>query len=143
MQVVARGVTVSTRRAMEFLDVTDRLAGTVADSGVERGLMHVSSLHTTAALMVGELQEALLHDMHGLLCRLVDDGVCYRHNQPEFSDCDRRNAAAHLRGMLLSASVSLPIVDARAVLGPYQRILLAELDGPRERRLHVQILGSV
>jgi thiamine phosphate synthase YjbQ (UPF0047 family) len=66
----------------------------------------------------------------------------YRHNCPELSDCDRKNAASHLRGLLLNHSVLVPIVDGRPVLGQFQSVLLAELDGPRLRSLHVQLLGN-
>jgi secondary thiamine-phosphate synthase enzyme len=136
MHVVSREITIPTGQAMEILDVTDRLA-----SPVDRGLLQVSCLHTTAALLIGECQDALLHDVRAFFARIVDARVDYRHNRPEFSDCDRGNAAAHLRAMLLSPSVSLAIAGGRPVLGRYQRVLLVEFDGPRERRLHVQALG--
>jgi secondary thiamine-phosphate synthase enzyme len=138
LHVASHELTVATGQPMQFLDITDRLARAPA---LRRGLIHVSCLHTTAALLVGEYQDALLHDMRACLHGLVSAGADYRHNRPEFSDCDRGNAAAHLRAMLLQPSISLAVADGRPVLGRWQRVLLVELDGPRERRLHVQAMG--
>jgi secondary thiamine-phosphate synthase enzyme len=51
------------------------------------------------------------------------------------------NAAAHLRAMLLGHSLTLPIGHGEIVLGQWQRLLMAELDGPRTRSLRVTMLG--
>ena len=64
------------------------------------------------------------------------------HNDPAHSDCDRMNADSHLRAMLLGHSLTLPISGGEVVLGQWQRILLAELDGPRPRTIRVQIMGA-
>jgi secondary thiamine-phosphate synthase enzyme len=92
--------------------------------------------------MISERQSALIDDVLDFLSRVVDDGLHYKHNCPELSDCERKNAASHLRGILLNHSVLVPIVDGRPVLGQFQSVLLAELDGPRLRSLHVQLLGQ-
>jgi len=72
----------------------------------------------------------------------VKDGLPYKHNSPAFSDCDRRNAAAHLRSLLLGQSVLVPVVEGRPVLGQFQSVMFAEFDGPRKRALHIQVLGE-
>jgi secondary thiamine-phosphate synthase enzyme len=51
------------------------------------------------------------------------------------------NADAHLRSLLLGHSVTLQIAGGEIVLGQWQRVLMAELDGPRARSLRVQVLG--
>ncbi len=58
------------------------------------------------------------------------------------SDCERHNAAAHLRGMILGNTLSLPVVAGRIMLGQFQRIMFAELDGPRQRELHVHVMAA-
>ena len=62
------------------------------------------------------------------------------HNDPAHSDCDRLNADAHLRAMLLGHSLTLQVTGSEVVLGQWQRVLVAELDGPRSRTLRVQIM---
>ena len=63
------------------------------------------------------------------------------HNDPEHSDCDRNNADAHLRAMLLGHSLTLQVSGGELVLGQWQRVLVAELDGPRIRSVRVQVQG--
>ncbi len=131
-----------TGERVQLLDITPRVAEWVRESGVRNGIALVNSLHTTLALFINEFQGALLEDMRTFLEQVVVQGNYWKHNDPQFSDCDRSNAGAHLRAMLLGHSLALPVQDGELVLGTFQSIILAELDGPRERALQVQILGS-
>jgi secondary thiamine-phosphate synthase enzyme len=140
METQTRTVCLQTDRKQQLIDLTSLLSETISASGIRNGIAGIYSQHTTAALLVGESQAALVDDVLDFLKRVVDDNLDYKHNRPELSDCERKNAASHLRSLFLNHSVMLPIVDGKPVLGQYQRILLAELDGPRERSLHVQLL---
>lgn len=132
---------VSTRARLELLNLTGRLAAVVRASGVRDGLAVLSSLHTTTALFLNEWQPALLTDIQRFLEQLVPRDRHYRHNDPRFSDCERSNADAHLRALLLGHQLVLPIQAGTLALGPFQAVILAELDGPRQRNLQLQILG--
>jgi secondary thiamine-phosphate synthase enzyme len=142
METQNKVVCIPTDKKQQLIDLTDMLNETVVASGVRNGIAGIYSQHTTASLLVGERQAALIDDVLDFLSRVVEDGLEYKHNCPELSDCDRKNAASHLRGLLLNHSVLVPIVDGRPVLGQFQSVLLAELDGPRLRSLHVQLLGA-
>jgi len=142
METQNKVVCIPTDKKQQLIDLTDMLNETVLASGVRNGIAGIYSQHTTASLLVGERQAALIDDVLDFLSRVVEDGLEYKHNCPELSDCDRKNAASHLRGLLLNHSVLVPIVDGRPVLGQFQSVLLAELDGPRLRSLHVQLLGA-
>lgn len=135
-------LTVATHDRVELINLTDRVAARVRASGVRNGLALVSSLHTTLALFINEFQEALLDDIRAFIEQAVVRGSYYKHNDPKFSDCDRFNADSHLRAMLLGHHLTLPVRDGELLLGTFQSIILAELDGPRERSLQIQILGS-
>src|SRR5262249_25728804 len=115
----------------------------VTDSGMKNGFIGLFSQHTTAALTVSEFQNALLDDIAGFLRRVVEEDLPYKHNSPEFSDCSRKNAASHLRSLLFSNSVVLPVWNGKLVLGEFQSVILAEMDGPRERSLKVQFVGEL
>lgn len=130
-----------TDERLQLIDVTPRIASRVRRADVRDGLALVTSMHTTLALFVNEAQPALLDDMRAFLEQVVPRGAGWKHDDPRFSDCDRRNADAHLRACLLSHSLTVPICDGELKLGTFQAILAAELDGPRARSLHVQILG--
>jgi secondary thiamine-phosphate synthase enzyme len=132
---------IETGERVQILDLTRRVAEVVARSGVRAGVAHLGSLHTTLGLFVNEPQPALLGDLRSLLEVLVPRGEGWRHDDPRLSDCDRRNADAHLRAILLGTTLAVPVADGRLVLGAFQAVLAAELDGPRERSLYVQVLG--
>jgi len=131
-----------TTEKQQLINITSRVRELVTHSGIRNGMIGLYSQHTTAALMVSEYQNALVDDVAGLLRRVVADDLPYKHNSPEFSDCDRKNAASHLRSLLFNNSVVLPVSDGEVVLGQFQSVILAELDGPRERSLKVQVLGE-
>lgn len=134
-------ILVSTTERIQLLNLTPQVAERTRRSGIRLGMVMVHSLHTTLALLINEYQGALLDDMRHYLEQLVDRNNGWKHNNPRFSDCERGNADAHLRALLLGQSVTLPVVGGEPVLGTFQSVILAELDGPRERTLHLQFLG--
>lgn len=140
-RVVNRVVEVMTSERFQLINLTEKVGEIVRRSGIREGLVHLQSLHTTAVLVLCEWQQALLNDLEKFLWQLVPSGQYWQHNDPEFSDCDRKNAEAHLRGVLLSQFVTLQVRNARLLLGTWQNILLVELDGPRNRSVAVQVSG--
>lgn len=141
MHVRAETITVPTDKALQILDLTDDVMARVKASGVREGTATLASLHTTCSLFVNESQAALREDMEQFLQHVVDPATPWLHNDPEHSDCDRMNAGAHLRALVMSPSVTLQISDGELVLGQWQRLLMAELDGPRSRTLRLQVMG--
>jgi len=133
---------VPTDDRVQLVDLTDRLMALVARTGIREGFAGLCSLHTTCALLVNEVQPALQSDMKAFLEHLVDEDAAWMHNDPAHSDCDRANADAHLRAMLLGHSLSLQVSGGEVVLGQWQRVLMAELDGPRPRTLRLQVMGG-
>jgi len=125
----------------QLLNITERMNEVVSKSGVRNGLVHLQSLHTTTALFLNEWQDALLVDVKKFLEEAVEADRYYRHNDPEHSDCERRNAHSHLKGMLMGQTLCLQVRNAKVLLGTWQSIVLAEFDGPRSRSLAVQVSG--
>ena len=126
---------------MELVDITERVSSIVRASALKEGLVSLWSLHTTCALFINENQSALHADIKQFLELTVSRSVKWMHNDPEHSDCDRNNADAHLRAILLGHSMTLQVTGGELVLGQWQRVLAAELDGPRERSIRVQVQG--
>jgi secondary thiamine-phosphate synthase enzyme len=141
--IVVRGdtLTVQTQERIELTDITDQVVAIVRDSAVREGIASLWSMHTTFAVFMNESQKALHADIRRLLETMVERDADWMHNDPVHSDCDRLNADAHLRAMLLGHSLTLQISGGELVLGQWQRVLAAELDGPRSRSLRVQIMG--
>ena len=134
---------VQTNQRVQLLDITDTIVERVRRSGIRAGLVNVFSLHTTCALFVNEAQQALHADILRLLEQVVDRDAAWLHNDPQHSDCDRMNADSHLRAMVLGHSVTLQVSGGKPVLGQWQRVLVAEMDGPRPRSMRVQTMGVI
>ncbi len=132
---------VDTNERVEVVDLTNRIGDLVRESGVREGMVSLWSLHTTCAVFINEYQAALLSDIKQFLEQIVARDGQWMHNDPAYSDCDRVNADSHLRAMLLGHSLTLQVSGGEMVLGQWQRILVAELDGPRTRTLRAQIWG--
>ncbi len=134
-------LTVETDDRIEVADLTDRLMSLVQRLDVREGFLNIWSMHTTCAIFINEFQNALLADIKQFLEHVVARDADWLHNNPLHSDCDRMNADAHLRALLLGHSLTLQISGGEIVLGQWQRVLMAELDGPRARSLRVQVVG--
>ncbi len=132
---------VQTDQRVELVDLTNRVMEFARRFNVREGLITLWSMHTTCSLFINEFQVALLSDIKRFLERMVARDAEYMHNDPQHSDCDRMNADSHLRAMLLGHNLTLQISGGEVVLGQWQRILMAELDGPRARSLRIQVFG--
>lgn len=139
--VLGDTLTIQTDERVQLIDVTDRVLAIVRNAAIREGIVSLWSMHTTFAVFMNESQRALHADIKRLLETMVDRDADWMHNDPDHSDCDRFNADAHLRAMLLGHSLTLQTSGGELVLGQWQRVLVAELDGPRSRTLRVQVMG--
>ena len=141
LQLYLETIIYKTRERLELINITRDLNELVRKRGLKAGFVIVQSLHTTTAIFINEFQQALLDDIKAFLEKLVGRVDYWRHNDPRLSECDRKNADSHLRAMLLGHTLSLPVRNGEIALGTWQSVILAELDGPRERAIQVQVLG--
>ncbi|MBI1764698.1 MAG: YjbQ family protein [Acidobacteria bacterium] len=140
-KVAATTLVLGTNARVQMKNITHEIAEVVAQTSIRDGIVQVSSLHTTAGLILNEVQEALLDDVTTMFEQVVPRGVYYKHNDPQLSDCDRKNADSHLRAVVVGHSLSIPVENGRLKLGTWQQVLFTEFDGPNTRRLHVQVMG--
>ena len=141
VKAFSKTITVKTDERTDLINLSDDIRSFVESTGVKDGYVQVSSLHTTAGLIINEWQDALLSDVRNLIERIVPRDTYYRHNDPEFSDCDRHNADSHLRIVVLGHSLSIPISQGELVLGRWQSAILTEFDGPNQRKVFMQVFG--
>lgn len=134
---------VVTTARTELIDLTGRIKSLIDRHCLKEGLLVLNILHTTASLIIQEFQAALLEDLKAFFQGLIQDGSGWRHNDPRYSDCERKNAASHLRASLLGQTLALSVSNGQLMLGSWQSVILAEFDGPRSRRINIQILGQV
>jgi secondary thiamine-phosphate synthase enzyme len=125
---------VRSRKQAEAIDVTEKVQGLVARSGIKTGLCHVYVQHTTAGVFINENADPdVMDDFLTTLDRLVPWEGDYQHAEG--------NAAAHIKSTLIGTSQTIPVHEGRLALGRWQGIYFAEFDGPRERQLQVTVLG--
>ncbi len=138
-------VRLRTQPGTRFVDLTELMAERVRQSCLASGLATVQSLHTTAALCVNENEPLLLTDLEQSLQRFAPSSLGYAHDdfarRGPLPAEEPRNGAAHCRALPLSASVTLLVEEGVLVLGRWQRVLLVELDPPREREIAIGVLG--
>ena len=141
LKIFSRTLKVVTDSRIELYNVTDRIKDLVKSSGIKAGFLVLSTLHTTTAVFINEFQAALMDDVKHFLEALANSEHGYLHDCEDCSDCERKNAAAHIRALVLGHNVTLPIQNGEIPLGQWQSILFAEFDGPRERSVTAQVIG--
>ena len=140
-------IRITTERPTQFVDLTGRLEDFVLECGIQAGLLNIQTLHTTTAIVVNEHEPLLLADFAELLERAVPSHTSYHHDDVgartvNLTLGERPNGFAHCRALFMPASVCLNVIDGRLQLGRWQRVFLAELDGPRTRTVSVLALGE-
>ncbi len=123
---------VSTEKKRELIDITERVEEIVNESEVKDGLVLVFVPHSTAGIVLTENEEGLKEDWLKVLEKLVS-GFDFSHNRID------DNADSHILAGLVGQSKVLPIKNSRLILGTWQQIFLAEFDGPRGRKIIVEI----
>jgi secondary thiamine-phosphate synthase enzyme len=125
-------LTVSTRRKREILDITEQLEEHLPNA---TGICFVNVMHTTAALTTADLDPGTDLDMLDAFEAMMPK-LRYRHpHNPE-------HVSDHILSSLIGTALTLPVESGSLVLGTWQRVVLVELDCPRQRELRVQFLKS-
>ena len=117
----------------------------LANASIRNGFVTVTSQHTTTAIAINENEARLIEDVKTFLTRLIPPRDKYLHNDIALRDCpddEPENAHSHLAAMLLGSSEVVALQEGELVLGQYQSVMLYELDGPRQRRVNVQVYGD-
>jgi secondary thiamine-phosphate synthase enzyme len=137
----------TTNHGSEFWDLTELVREVVARSGVRHGQVTVHSPHTTTSVVLNESETGFLNDYRRAIEGLVPVDSYYEHDDHDLrtenlQEDEFINGHAHVRQMLVgSASVTIPVVDGQVLLGTWQKVLFAELDQARERRVVVHAQG--
>ncbi len=135
-----------------LIDITQNCSAWVEESQIRNGTMTLQVLHTTCLLSMNELDEpCLLGDINHYLRETLPRDKPYLHNNNSIRtanlceddfQCDR-NADAHLKTFLFgSPTQSMIVHEGKPVFGRWQKLCLIDFDGPRKRKVAVQILGE-
>ena len=126
-------------RIGDVIDITEKVAATVQESGLQAGIAVVFVPGATGAVTTTEHESGLVDDIKAALERIAPEQNEYAHDQ-KWGD---GNGHSHIRASLIGPSLTVPFQNGQLMLGTWQQIVFLELDnGPRDRRVVVQILGE-
>ena len=125
-----------TRGREDVVVLTQRVEEEVRRSGLSNGIVLVYAPHATGVLIANEAEPGLISDIVAMLKRVNPPDGKYEHNRID------DNAHAHLSSVLAGHFLVFPLVNGRLVRGTWQEIMFVELDGPRDRRVYVTVLGE-
>jgi secondary thiamine-phosphate synthase enzyme len=124
-----KALRVRTERKDQILDITNAVQEHLE---AEAGICTVFAAHTTCALTTADLDPGTDQDMLEALRKLLP-AIRYRHPH------DPSHTPDHILATLIGPSVSMPVSSGKLILGVWQRIILVELDGPRDRDVYVSV----
>ncbi len=126
---------VSTKNRFEVVNISSKVEEVVRKSGISNGIALVFLPHATAALIANEYEPRIVSDYIEWVKKNIPPDAPWRHNEID------NNAHAHIASAIIESSRIFPVINGRLVRGTWQEIMLLELDGPRNRRVVVQVLG--
>lgn len=132
-------VSFSTRGNADFRDLTDDVAKAVSASGLRDGTVTLFCPSSTSAVTTIEYESGALSDLRRVFDEIIPPNGDYAHNA-RWGD---GNGHSHVRAALLGASLTVPFVGGRLLLGTWQQVIHVDFDNrPRQRELVLQIVGE-
>jgi secondary thiamine-phosphate synthase enzyme len=127
-------LTVKTTSRAQFVDITERVREAIGRRSVKDGIAVVHVPHTTAGITINEAADpAVVEDILSSLAGLVPYRSGYRHSEG--------NSDAHIKSSLMGSSVTVIVSQGAPVLGTWQGIFFCEFDGPRTRKVLVEVIA--
>ena len=132
MALLSANLIITTRKNKEIVDITDSLNDKIAKFERGEGLCAIFITHTTAALTTADLDPGTDQDMLDAFEKIIPK-LKYRHpHNPSY-------VGDHIMSSMIGASVVIPFKNKKLLLGSWQKIVLIELNGPRDRIVVVNI----
>ena len=129
-------LTIKTHRKRQILDITDQVEALLRKGHPAGAVVcHLVVLHTTAALTTADLDPGTDEDMLDAFERIIPK-LKYRHPH------DPSHVPDHILSALIGTSVTLLAENGKLILGTWQRVILVELDGPRQRHIAVGFVST-
>lgn len=136
MQILTEILEIKTTQRVEIIDITHNIDAAIVESGLRKGLVNIYSKHSTSAIFINENETGLVKDYLDLIESLIPTGVNYRHNRID------NNADSHLRSFIIGNNETVPFEKGSMSLGTWQSVFFLEMDGPRNRRITITIMGE-
>jgi secondary thiamine-phosphate synthase enzyme len=125
--------TIATKKKKNILDITNQIENLLDPR--KTGLCHVFITHTTAAITTADLDPGTDLDMLDAFEELIPK-LNYRHPH------NPKHVPDHIMSTIIGPGVLVPVHLGKLVLGTWQRVILVELDGPRDRQIAVTFINA-
>ena len=122
---------VKTTQKKQIIDITDEINDRLPDAS---GLCHLFLKHTTAGITTADLDPGTDLDMLDAFEAMMPK-LNYRHPH------DPSHVGDHIMSSMIGSSLTVPFENGQLILGTWQRVVLADLDGPREREITISFLA--
>jgi len=130
-------ISVCTEENKQVVDITENVNEFLEKSKTESGICHLFLTHTTAALTTADLDPGTDEDILDAIRKIIPK-LNYRHPH------DPKHAPDHIASTVIGSDLAIPFENKKLVLGTWQKVVLIEFNGPREREIILSItLSSV
>lgn len=136
MQILTEILELETSKRAQIIDITRNIEAALAESGLRKGLVNIYSKHSTSAIFINENESGLLEDYQNLIESLIPTGNNYKHDRID------NNADSHLRSFIIGNNETIPFENGSMDLGTWQSVFFLDMDGPRNRRITITIMGE-
>lgn len=129
-------LTEESNKRVEIIDMTQDINNILTESKIKDGLVNIFAKHSTAGIVINENESGLVKDFQNTLESLIPTGQNYLHDRID------NNADSHIRSFFIGSSETIPVENGSLSLGTWQSVFFVELDGPRNRRFVVTVMGK-
>jgi secondary thiamine-phosphate synthase enzyme len=128
-----REINVVTKKRIDMVDITDEVQKIVTDEKIKDGMAFIYVPHTTAGVTINEgADPSVQRDIIETLTKIIPESGDYHHIEG--------NSDAHIKASLIGSSINVIIENTKLILGTWQHIFFFEGDGPRNRKVYVNII---
>ena len=139
MTVLTKEITLQSKGNCDIINITSQVAKNVEEAGVNNGIVTLFIVGSTAGITTIEHEPNLVSDFKNMWDRMVPQNIPYEHNRT-WGD---GNGHSHVRASMLGASLIIPFVNKKLILGTWQQIVFVDFDNrPRRREIVLQLLGE-
>ncbi len=121
-----------------LVNITRDVETALRESGVKEGLILVNAMHITASVFINDDEPGLHRDFEDWLETLAPEKPYSRYRHNGFED----NGDAHLKRTVMGREVVVAVTDGKLDFGPWEQIFYYELDGKRQKRVLIKIIGE-
>ncbi|NBK22161.1 MAG: YjbQ family protein [Spirochaetia bacterium] len=121
-----------------LVNITNEVQQAIEDSKIQEGMVLVNAMHITASVFINDDESGLHQDYEVWLEKLAPEKPYgqYKHNGYE------DNADAHLKRTIMGREVVVAITNGKLDFGPWEQIFYYEMDGKRQKRALIKIIGE-